>query len=197
MERIQLTDKQRVVLNAAARSCNLVAWPLPRQLALNPGSAAIVVRGLLQKGLLEKRPALGGDAVWKEEDGKRYTVVVTKAGLEACGTQAPDDPAQKADVVAERGPTAAVPENQRPMPRAGSKLAALVGLLDREEGMTIEEAAAALGWQVHTVRGVMSGALVKRFRLAIVSEKVEGRGRVYGIGRATEAGADEVDAASE
>ena len=30
-----------------------------KKLKLTPGSAAIVVRGLLQKGLLEKRPALG------------------------------------------------------------------------------------------------------------------------------------------
>jgi hypothetical protein len=202
-----LTDHQRCVLRAASRSANLNAWPLPQRLNLSKGSAAIVVKGLLKKSPIEERPARGNDAVWREnEDGQRVTLLITKAGLAAVGmlpeinesqNLAVNDPAQKAYVAAERGPTAAVSENQRPLPRAGSKLAMLVGLLNWEEGMTIEEAAAALGWQAHTVRGVMSGALAKRFGLEIGSEKVEGRGRVYRIKGAMEACADEVDSAGE
>ena len=38
---------------------------------------------------------------------------------------------------------------------------------------------AATGWQPHTVRGAFAGALKKRLGFTIVSEKVEGRGRVY------------------
>ena len=194
--KITLTSHQRCVLQAAARSANLTAWPLPQRLGLSKGSATIVVKGLLKKGLIEERLALGHDAIWREtEDGRPMTLVITKEGLAAVGmlpeineSQNPsvNDHAQKADVAAERGPTAAVSENQRPMPRVGSKLAALIGLLNREEGMTIEEAAAALGWAGHTIRGVMSGVLPKRFGLAIVSEKVNGRGRVY----RTEGGAE-------
>jgi hypothetical protein len=52
----------------------------------------------------------------------------------------------------------------------------LVELLGREGGVTIEEMAVVLGWQEHTVRGVMSGALAKKFGLRIASEKVEGEG---------------------
>jgi hypothetical protein len=40
---------------------------------------------------------------------------------------------------------------------------------------------AATGWQSHTVRGAMAGALKKRLGLTIASDKVEGRGRVYRI----------------
>jgi hypothetical protein len=39
---------------------------------------------------------------------------------------------------------------------------------------------AATGWQSHTVRGAMAGALKKRLGLTITSEKEE-RGRVYRI----------------
>jgi hypothetical protein len=46
-----LTDHQRCVLRAASLSANLNAWPLPRKLNLSAGSAAIVVSGLLKKGL--------------------------------------------------------------------------------------------------------------------------------------------------
>lgn len=45
-----------------------------------------------------------------------------------------------------------------------------VALLERKGGATISEMAAALYWQEHTVRGVMSGALTKKFGLVIVSE---------------------------
>jgi hypothetical protein len=111
-------------------------------------------------------------------------LVITKTGLVAVGMhleiagerkQAADGPTQKVEC----GSPRRVSQNQRRMPRAGTKLAVLVGMLAREGGATVEEIAGALGWQEHTVRGVMSGALVKRFGLAILSEKVEGRGRVY------------------
>jgi predicted transcriptional regulator len=63
--------------------------------------------------------------------------------------------------------------------RAGTKQSALIAMLRGESGATIDEIAAATGWQSHTVRGAMSGALKKRLGLVITSEKVEGRGRMY------------------
>jgi len=47
------------------------------------------------------------------------------------------------------------------------------------DGSTIEEIIAATGWQSHTVRGAISGALKKKLGLEVTSEKVENRGRVY------------------
>ena len=55
-------------------------------------------------------------------------------------------------------------------------------MLQRPEGATIAEVVEATGWQPHTVRGALAGALKKRLGLTIVSEKVEGRGRVYRLG---------------
>jgi hypothetical protein len=52
-------------------------------------------------------------------------------------------------------------------------------MLSREGGATVEEMAAATGWQAHSVRGVMSGALVRKFGFVITSEKVDGGKRVY------------------
>ena len=57
----------------------------------------------------------------------------------------------------------------------------MIDLLRRPEGAGIEEITAATGWQSHTVRGAMSGALKKKLGLEITSEKVDGRGRVYRI----------------
>lgn len=64
-------------------------------------------------------------------------------------------------------------------PRSGTKQALLIGMLCAERGATIAEIAAATGWQAHTVRGAIAGALKKKLGLDPVSAKVEGRGRVY------------------
>ncbi len=64
-------------------------------------------------------------------------------------------------------------------PREGTKQATLIAMLRAPEGATIEEIMAATGWQSHTVRGAMAGALKKKLGLEVTSEKVEGRGRVY------------------
>ncbi len=54
-------------------------------------------------------------------------------------------------------------------------------MLRAKDGATIEEIMVATGWQSHTVRGAMAGALKKKLGLEVTSEKVEGRGRVYRI----------------
>ncbi len=184
MTEIIITDNQRAVLQAAAHSANLVAWPVPPKLSLSKGSAAVVVKGLLKKGLVEERPALGNDPVWREEDdGRKFTVVITKAGMAAIGMLPDNEEGQEPNDAGAAGtadaPIATTNQDQPRMPRAGSKLAILVALLSREEGTTVEEMVAATGWQAHSVRGVMSGALAKKFGLRIVSEKMEGRGRIY------------------
>ena len=54
-------------------------------------------------------------------------------------------------------------------------------MLERPDGATIDEIVKHLDWQSHTVRGAIAGALKKRLKLKVESEKVEGRGRVYRI----------------
>jgi len=66
-------------------------------------------------------------------------------------------------------------------PRAVSKQARLIEMLQRPEGATIDEIVKALTWQSHTVRGAMSGALKKKLGLKVESEKVSDRGRVYRV----------------
>ncbi len=57
----------------------------------------------------------------------------------------------------------------------------MIAMLRAPDGATIEEIIAAMGWQSHTVRGAMAGALKKKLGLTITSEKVDGRGRCYRI----------------
>ena len=61
-----------------------------------------------------------------------------------------------------------------------SKQAQMIALLRRPKGATIEDLTAATGWQQHSVRGALSGALKKRLGLTIKCSE-EHRGRVYRI----------------
>ena len=61
-----------------------------------------------------------------------------------------------------------------------SKQDAVIAMLRRPEGATVDEVASATGWQRHTVRGVFSGTLKKKLGLTLASAKEE-RGRVYRI----------------
>ena len=58
-----------------------------------------------------------------------------------------------------------------------TKLEALIGLLARDAGADLAEMMAATGWQAHSVRGALAGALKKK-GLTIESAKTDGR-RVY------------------
>ncbi len=55
-------------------------------------------------------------------------------------------------------------------PSAGTKLDRLVALLGRAKGASIAEMMDATGWQPHSVRGALAGALRKR-GLTITSTK--------------------------
>src|SRR5215470_5365126 len=61
-----------------------------------------------------------------------------------------------------------------------SKQDAVIAMLQRPEGATIEEVASAMGWQRHTVRGLFSGTLKKKLGFTLASAK-EKRGRVFRI----------------
>ena len=57
----------------------------------------------------------------------------------------------------------------------------LIAILRRPEGATIAQVIEATGWQAHTLRGAISGALKKKRGLEVTSEKNEDGERVYRI----------------
>jgi Protein of unknown function (DUF3489) len=67
-------------------------------------------------------------------------------------------------------------------PRNGSKTATVVALLERAKGATLPEIMEKMGWQAHTVRGFMAGALRKAGH-NVESFKPEGGQRTYRISR--------------
>ncbi len=84
---------------------------------------------------------------------------------------------------AERKPSGPKPKSEKSQTavRQGTKQALMIDLLKRKKGATIEEIVEATGWQPHSVRGAISGALKKKLGLAVTSDRVGDRGRVYRI----------------
>jgi hypothetical protein len=85
---------------------------------------------------------------------------------------APAKPAPKAKKAAQKEESAG--------PREGSKTAQVVALLQRKNGATLVEIMDKMGWQRHTVRGFMAGAM-KKAGYAVESFKPEGGERTYRI----------------
>jgi hypothetical protein len=65
-------------------------------------------------------------------------------------------------------------------PREGSKTAQVVALLQRKNGATLPEIMEKMGWQRHTVRGFIAGAM-KKAGYTVESFKPEGGERTYRI----------------
>ena len=200
----KLSDTQCLILSAAAQRDGNIALPLPP--SLRGGAAKKVVGALLAKGYLAEVPAgrAPGTLVWDEtDDGHFTTLVATADGLVAIGIEpegadadaAPDTAtegateAQNAGAAAEdAGPAEGAPagdtvavaaETKERKVRTGTKQAMLIEMLRAPEGATIDEIVAATGWQPHTVRGAIAGALKKKLGLDVTSEKDDQRGRVY------------------
>ena len=79
--------------------------------------------------------------------------------------------------------------------RGGSKLARVIGLLERDHGATIAELIAATDWLAHTTRAALTG-LRKRGYAVAIDRSDDKRGSFYRI-PAGETGLDEGPANSE
>ena len=174
-----LTATQTRILSAGAQRSDGCAMPLPK--GLHGAAAKKVVTMLLERGRIEEVDAdTYKDApLWRETgDGHGTTLVVTEAGLTAIGVEpvvvqtmarvrkAIEKPEQPATLKASR---------------TGTKQGRLITMLKEQSGASIDEIVTATGWQAHTIRGTISGVLKKKLGLVVISEKVEGRGRVYKI----------------
>jgi Protein of unknown function (DUF3489) len=183
----KLSDTQLVILSAAAQRADFSVLPLPDSLTLKGGALNKVMDSLRNRGLIR---VLGGD-------GGPERVVITSEGMAAIGVEADDDeapaaadtapaPASVADGATKRAkgmpargkkarttarptsaPEAAGEPSPKPTPRTGTKQAQMIDMLKRPEGATVEQIAEATGWQHHTIRGAISGALKKKLGLTV------------------------------
>jgi hypothetical protein len=203
----KLSETQRVILKAACQREDRSIYPITAKISGAP--LAKVLKTLLDKQLVEEVEAADPITTWRtRDDGVALTlraVPVACAAVGALAEQVTKPARAKAAKVAgarkahaaarsatqaKRAPKAAKGRSAARRPavaatrgktREGTKQVEMIALLRRPNGATIDEIVAATGWQKHTVRGAIAGALKKKLGLDVTSEKVEGRGRVYNI----------------
>ena len=66
-------------------------------------------------------------------------------------------------------------------PRPGTKAALILACLRRPKGATLKELSTATGWQPHSIRGFLSGAVAGKMELKIKSIKHASADRRYSI----------------
>jgi hypothetical protein len=186
---MKLSETQTVILSAASQRDDGAVLPLPE--TLKGGAVQKVLGSLKAKGLIDHQGAPRGDdppplritraglkaiGVEAEDTGSDTAPAEADTGATPAdaGVQAVEAPARATEAdgavspakakATKRGKAAPV---ERPTPRAGTKQALMIDLLKRPEGATVEQIAAATGWQKHTIRGAISGALKKKLGLTV------------------------------
>jgi hypothetical protein len=71
--------------------------------------------------------------------------------------------------------------NNAPSAREGSKKAEVLDLMKRKNGATLAEIMKLTDWQAHTVRGFVSGTLIKKLGLKVESFRNDQKERCYRI----------------
>ena len=135
------------------------------QTAAPPALAAIAQTG-------HRRPPAGPTTGSQPSAGKKARVAahrppVAKDPPRSANQPTRDKPARKAQ--------------RRVTAREGTKKEKVLALLRRSQGATLAEMMKITGWQSHSVRGFLSGALRKQMGLRVKSGKRDNGERVYSV----------------
>jgi hypothetical protein len=160
----------------------VAGWPATRLVALwNSLPGVTPIKSF-------KSPQAAAARVWKRIQGlgEAPPKVARKAHVGAGspkGAPAKRKAAKKRTAVkhAPKGQKAA-PAPDTAAPRKGSKTAQVVAMLQRKNGATLAEIVEKMGWQKHTVRGFMAGAM-KKAGYHVESFKPEGGERTYRLNK--------------
>ena len=185
----KLTDAQVVLLRSGLqRADHCVVAPKGKAASVKKSAAKMIEAGWLKE--IRAKP---DTPVWRTdaETGTSYSLKLTVAGLkvvtasEVQGSTSDSTPPAPSGDEGEGGKKAPAPKTEgqdaqslRPSFREGSKLAAVMALLAREGGVTIDELSATMKWLPHSTRAVLTG-LRKRGVLVARRKMPDGRASAY------------------
>ena len=168
---VKLTDTQLIVLSkAAAREDGAAVVPL----RMNKAAAVKIGSSLIGRKLMREIKSKPGMPVWREdENGRPMSLVMTRAGRDAIGSNEPDEtylpvPSKSGD--AER----AHPYLAGAAPRPGSKQALVIEMLSKDRGATLDALIEATGWLRHTTRAALTGLRKRGFAVERIRDETKG-----------------------
>jgi hypothetical protein len=137
-----------------------------------------------------KTAKVGATKIWESIQGLAEAAKPVAEPAKPKGGKKAKGAAPAAKAAPARGKARAIPAKTAPKakksakkeesagPREGSKTAQVVAMLQRKNGATISEIMEKMGWQNHTMRGFMAGAM-KKAGYTVESFKPEGGERTY------------------
>ena len=179
----KLSDAQLVTLSAAAQRPDGSLLPLPDKLeAKGAALNRVMIEILCKRKLAEEKQTESDAPEWRrDKEGHPLGLFITKSGLLALGINETDEtrPSQAAASMPRQRKTAAKPRSrarkapaakskERAMPPQ-SKQEAVIEMLRRKTGVTIDDIVAETGWQRHSVRGFFAGLVKKKLKLPLAS----------------------------
>lgn len=184
---IRLSDAQLVVLNAACQRADRKLLPLPASMK-NPMINSRIEAGLRSRGLVqgEGKNATVTDAAFAALGISLEESTPSEQPRSDSAEAAPAQPQEEPEMAKTKSKSARGRRAQngtRPQAesRPNSKQAKMIELMRRPEGASLDELVRKFEWEKHTVRGAVAGALKKKLKLKVTSEKDEKRGLVYRI----------------
>jgi len=201
----KLDDAETIILMAAVNRDDRMALPVPDSITASADQVARKIKRLIKLSFLEEVPAKLEDGLWrKSEDDRHLTLKVTPLAFKVLGLDVPEavkatgdqtvdvpdagigaaPPTEKATpaVPNSRGKRVARKKPAKPSNRDKvSKTEALLTLLERPKGASLDELMKASGWQAHSVRGFLSAVVKKKLRLKLASEEDDKGARRYRV----------------
>lgn len=197
----KLTDTQLVILNRAAQRDDLAVATIDKRPATRDA-----IEALLKQKLLNTTQKTNVHALWARGDNDApLGLTVTPKGLKAIGVaegaetvasapSAPEKVLAAAKVTTKKpakgkskpkaSPKKPVGKTDKPggatPQRSGTKLDTIIKMMSRMKGASVQQMMTETGWQAHSVRGAISGAIKKKLGLSVISERV-GEERLYRI----------------
>jgi hypothetical protein len=139
----------------------------PRRLAKRPakadtGEANKPARNRQRAPRRRVLQARSGSVATQTGSAAAPAAVAPKGGSESIGlskntTLPPEDQASQSELIPEGADLATANVPGVDQPRASTKRAVLIGMLERPEGASVAELGQRLGWLPHTVRAAMTG----------------------------------------
>jgi hypothetical protein len=161
----KLTDAQRAMLaKAAARDDGAVS---ARENAGKARAAGVPASTIAQK-LLREAKENAGTPIWrKDATGRLVSLIITRAGRKV-----EHESFAKRDKGRSPKTRGALQQVERgddspslSAPRAGTKQALVVGMLSKEQGVTLAALVDATGWLPHTMRAALTGLRKKGYAI--------------------------------
>jgi hypothetical protein len=154
----KLTDAQLILLSRAAQREDGAAT-LPDGVKGN--GASKVGQSLIGKGLMREMRAKPQMPIWrKTHDQGAFSLIITKQGRSMISVDGAEESTPVADAGQKRsgeGNASSGASSVAGAPREGRKLAEVISLLRRKQGVSVADLISSTGWLPHTTRAALTG----------------------------------------